>query len=260
MGYFNPQATQNHQCQYKSEWDDVIQQITSRSEYKPYQLGRTPPSHHLEAKALYIFTVARRLICSTWRLYWANGNNWKLIFIDTSALLFPMIELIGEARKAPGTHQLGAGIRWLQNRSVPSATDPWLDQSLVTSLADSKGTGAPRVCDLYFLRNYYLHGLKNTKQGQVKITPREIADMANFRLPEAISKQAEIAMREYWDQLKQDDGTDPNNNWIERLAAADIHPFMIESSGIFDAGLVDPDIVDYLEDFNATVCVNKKDL
>lgn len=254
MGYFYPQATQNYQCQYKFEWEVVVQQIVSRPEYKVHLLGKNPPSHHLEAKALYIFTVARRLICSAWKLYRANDNNWNLIFTETSTLLFPMLELVGEARKAPGTKELGAGIRWLQSMGLPSNTDPWLDKNLVTSLTHHMGKGAPRVCDLYFLRNYYLHGLKNVESKNIAISPREIADMANAELPKAISKQAEIAMRDYWKQLKQDDGTDPNNNWIERLAAADIHPFMIEGSGIFEAGLVDPDIVDYLEDSSWAIC------
>ncbi len=251
MGYFK--STQD--CQhYKPEWEAVVHQIASRPEYGPYELGRNPPSHHLEAKALYIFTVARRLICSAWRLCWANNNNWNLIFVETSTLLFPVLELIGEARKAPGTHQLGAGIRWLQSVNLLSSADPGSDRSLVTSLTRHMGKGAPEVRHLYFLRNYYLHGLKNVRTGSTKVTPREIADMANAELPRAIAQQAEIAMREYWKQLKQDDGTDQNNNWIERLAAADIHPFMIEGSGIFDAGLADPNIVDYLEDSNATVC------
>jgi hypothetical protein len=250
MGYFK--FTQN--CQhYKSEWEAVVQQIASRSEYKPHLLGKNPPSHHLEAKALHIFTVARRLILSAWTLYWKNGNNWSQVFVEASTLLFPMLELVGEARKAAGTKPLGVGIRWLQSVNLITNTDPDNDYSPITSLRIYMSKGTPQVRHLYFLRNYYLHGLKKTGTRSITISPREIADMANTELPEAISKRAEVAMREYWDQLKQDDGTDQNNNWIERLAAADIHPFMIEGSGIFEAGLVDPSIVDYLEDPKARI-------
>lgn len=58
-------------------------------------------------------------------------------------------------------------------------------------------------------------------------------------------------MRTYWNQLLQDD---ESHGWVERLVDADIHPFVIQGSELFGAGLVDPDIVDYLEDFNTTVC------
>ena len=245
MGYFK--FTQD--CQhYESEWEAVVRQITGRPEYKPYQLGKKPPAHHLEAKALYIFTVARRLICSVWRLYCANCCNWNLIFIETSTLLFPMIELIGEARKTPGTQELGAGIRWLQcPKNLPAKKDPIQDKSLVRPLAQyMNGKPAPRVCDLYYLRNYYLHGAKNVTDRSVPI-----ADIVNAELPKAIAQQAEVAMREYWTILKQDDGT---HEWVNRLAQADIRPFIIQGSGIFDAGLVDPNIVDYLENPKATVC------
>ena len=104
----------------------------------------------------------------------------------------------------------------------------------------------PQVSDLFFLRNYYLHGLKEHSDPTITI-----ADIINAELPYAITQQAETAMRAYWNQLLQDDGS---HGWIERLVNADIHPFVIQGSELFEAGLVDPDIVDYLEDFNATVC------
>jgi len=108
------------------------------------------------------------------------------------------------------------------------------------------GKPAPRVCDLYYLRNYYLHGLKNVTDRSVPI-----ADIINAELPYAIIQQSENAVHIYWEHLKQDKGT---HEWINRLAQADIRPFVIQGSELFEAGLVDPDIVDYLEDFNATVC------
>jgi hypothetical protein len=66
----------------------------------------------------------------------------------------------------------------------------------------------------------------------------------SYRLPQAIVKRAEEVIPEYWKQLKEDDGS---QEWVERLARADIRPLEINGSGVFDAGLIDPDIVDYLE-------------
>jgi hypothetical protein len=51
-------------------------------------------------------------------------------------------------------------------------------------------------------------------------------------------------MPKYWKQLKEDDG---DQKWVERLARADIRPLKIQGSGVFEAGLIDPNIVDYLE-------------
>jgi len=77
-----------------------------------------------------------------------------------------------------------------------------------------------------------------------------IADLMNYELPRAIAIYSETAMREYWRQLKQDDGT---HEWIARLAQADIHPFPIQGSKYFEAGLIDPEIVEYLENPPKTV-------
>ena len=256
MGYFQVSRTCAH---YDADWEAVATQIKQWPPvYQPgrdiaqrldqYKLFQQPPDQGIEAKVLYVFTVARRLIRSAYQLAKVNGHRWNLIFIETSSLLFPMIELVGEARKVPRTQELGAGIRWLQTpENLPTGQDPIQDTTPVNSLANyMNAKGIPRVCDLYYLRNYYLHGPKNLKDSTVPI-----ADLVNAELPYAITQQGEHAMRVYWQQLRQDDGT---HGWIERLAAADIRPFAIQGSDIFDAGLVDPDIVDYLEDFNATVC------
>jgi hypothetical protein len=47
-------------------------------------------------------------------------------------------------------------------------------------------------------------------------------------------------MHEYWEQLKSDNG---NGGWVSRLAQADIYPFIISGSGLYDCGLIDYNIV-----------------
>jgi hypothetical protein len=70
----------------------------------------------------------------------------------------------------------------------------------------------------------------------------------NYQHPRSLAIQAEIAMREYWKQLRQDDSS---NGWIARLAQADIKQFPIPGSALpgqpsFEKCLIDPDIVEYL--------------
>jgi hypothetical protein len=95
---------------------------------------------------------------------------------------------------------------------------------------------------LTFLRNYFLHGSKDP--GDSQGGPAPAAGIMSYELPIVLAQKAEKAMPVYWGQLKQDDGT---QKWVERLARADIRPFQIQGSGVFEAGLVDPDIVDYLD-------------
>lgn len=252
MGYFR--CTSINCAHHQSEWEDVVRQVQGpdwRREYSGYQHPLPQQmSHHLEAKALYVFTMARRLVSSVYRLAKAerekaeragctlvDGAEWKLIFVETTSLLFPMIELVGHARSGIGgsNKSLWAGIYWLHNpkvlRQVP--TPPRADTTKVCALLGLE------VGHLIALRHYYLHGSKNLDCRRISI-----ADIISYKLPQAIAKQAEKVMPVYWDQLKQDDGTP---GWVERLARADIRPFKIQGSKFFEAGLVDPDIVDYLE-------------
>jgi len=258
MGYFDTQALKD--CQHhKTKWEAVVQQI---KDWQPTYAGeridhcflyQNPPAHHLEAKALYIFTVVRRLVCSACKLAKVdNAWNWNAVFIETSSLLFPMIELVGEARREKKKHELGAGCLWLLDPAY-QPTKSECDESKDTRRLDALKTymspsrQGPMVSDLYCLRNYYLHGSRNAfgKRGS-------IADIVNAELPNAIARRAEVTIRSYWNQLKSDDGT---QGWIDRLAKADIHPLpILGSDGLFDAGLIDPNIVDYLENPNATVC------
>jgi hypothetical protein len=53
-------------------------------------------------------------------------------------------------------------------------------------------------------------------------------------------------MRAYWNQLRRDDGK-TSNGWVSRLKNADILPFPIQGDELFEEGLVDPNIVDYIE-------------
>lgn len=245
MTYFK--VTQDSK-DYEQEWKDVVQQIQNWPQECRDRLLQ--PSHHIEAKALYVFTIARRHVCAAAQLAQANGGNWKLIFVEASSLLFPMIELVGEARKAPSGSPLGAGIQWLRDPNYlppqnmkPPKTDQDRLNNLLTFMPER--LQGPTVSDLFYLRNYYLHGVKNNSRN--KAIP--IADIINADLPEAIARYSEEAMREYWRQLRGDDGT---HHWVERLAAADIHPLRIQGSN-FEAGLIDPDIVAYLEDSSHTV-------
>jgi hypothetical protein len=175
--------------------------------------------------------------------------SWKLIFVEATSLLFPIVELIGEARRDKGVSSsaLGAGIQWLRDPSdlspAQTTNDVKIDSRRLDTLVPYMSqTQGPQVSELFFIRNYFLHGLKSHHDPIVSI-----ADLMNFELPRAIAIYCETAMREYWQQLKQDDGS---RGWVSRLAQADIHPFPIQGSEVFEAGLVDPDIVDYLENPN----------
>jgi hypothetical protein len=229
---------------YPTEWSAVVTQIQSWPSAPEYYDYKHPLprqiSHHLEAKALYVFTMARRLVRAAYKLggrtHRTEKANWKLIFVEVTSLLFPMIELVGHARLGTGgsNASLCVGVHWLHNPQrchQPRVTQA--DRTLVPALLNLE------VGHLVSLRNYYLHGSKNVSQ-----KPVAIADIMNYKLPQAMAQRAEEVIPIYWKQLKQDDG---NQKWVERLALADIRPFEIQGSGVFEAGLVDPDVVDYLE-------------
>lgn len=247
MAYFN---FTNVDCAcYKPEWDAVIEQVQGWSpERKGYLRGLI---HHLEAKALHVFTMASRLVYSAYVLADFEGRNWKLVFVEPLTLLFPMIELVGEARLGRNQgHKLGAGIEWLLDpSSYPSVYPPGTpptdvlkrDTRRLTSLESFMvdHSDGPEVSNLFHLRNYYLHGLKNLGEKGVLLK-----DIVNYELPYAIASQAEIGLRVYWEQLCSDDG---NQGWVDRLAHAKIQPLPIPGSGGLDEGLIDYWIVDYLE-------------
>ncbi|MFX1485460.1 MAG: hypothetical protein ACFFCP_19980 [Promethearchaeota archaeon] len=247
MGYFNFTGVN---CAYQSEWDAVVRQVRGwPSEYRDYRYPLpVEMSHHLEAKALYILTMARRLVRTACEL---GKANWELVFVETTSLLFPMIELVGHARldarqariaygkgpnEVPSVANLWAGLHWLRDSAnLPQVNDNRLKY-------DSDMLDRWQIGHLISLRNYYLHGSKSAKDRKGRLIP--IADIMSYELPRVIVECAEKTMPEYWKQLKEDDGT---QEWVARLASADIRPFKVQGSSVFEAGLVDPNIVDYLE-------------
>lgn len=238
-------------CSYEAQWKDVVAQIQG---WYPDHMDYQSPlprqvAHPLEAKALYVLTIARRLVRSAYRLAEQAKGNWKVVFVEATSLLFPMVELVGHARlndsevqKAYGKDDvsaanLWAGLWWLHKpMCLPHVKDNQLKYET------ERLAGKWQIGHLIALRNYYLHGTKEAKDRKGNAIP--IADMMDFEQPRTMAELAQEAMRVYWEQLKQDDGT---TKWVERLAHADIQPLIIQGSGIFEQGMVDPDIVDYLE-------------
>ena len=213
MSYFQ----QDLQCKpVHSEWSDLVEFI--RHEWKPKHRNIL---NHLEfpidVKALSVFSIARRLIMSAEEL---GENQWPKKFIGTMMILFPMIELVGHARVGPASGydqtetNLGAGIEFLLD---PETTPrPLSQKSLKTDYRrldklvqymDHHKEG-PRVSDLFFIRNYFLHGVKSHKDKN-----SSMEDMMNFELPKAIVPRAEYCLKIYWKQLKQDDG---KKGWVKR--------------------------------------------
>lgn len=208
--------------------------------------------YSLEAKALSIFSIARRLVNSaeTLALHITPEHivRWDLVFVEASTLLFPMIELVGCARLgrlSDGTtpnsvRRLIAGLEWLRNpEDLPSGNSlnqVGLDTERMESLVrhmDVHLNVSPRIIDVIETRNYFLHGVIS---GGINHIP----NLLNFELPMAIINESRVAMQAYWHQLLHDDG---NQGWLINLSQAAIHPFIIQGSDIFDQGLLDPDIV-----------------
>jgi hypothetical protein len=158
---------------YPTEWSAVVTQIQrwpSAPEYYDYKhpLPRQI-SHHLEAKALYVFTMVRRLVRAAYKLggrtHRTEKANWKLIFVEATSLLFPMIELVGHARLGTGgsNASLCVGVHWLHNPQrfhQPRVTQA--DRTLVPALLNLE------VGHLVSLRNYYLHGSKGSVPEQLR--------------------------------------------------------------------------------------------
>jgi len=205
--------------------------------------------HPIEAKALAIVSIARRMTCSAWRL--GNEIGWKKVFVETSSILFPMLELVGFARLGEGSSDqcLVAGSEWLLDTEIfpqvslnPRGDDRELI-SLVPFMKDH--SSGPRISNLIHLRNYYLHGLKNVRDTSVNI-----ADIVNYEIPLAICQLAVSNIKIYWEQLRNDNGS---HGWVDRLGQAEIQPFVIQGSNAFEQGLIDPEILDWLH-FPDTEC------
>ena len=242
MSYFNAMG---FECaHYPQEWRRVLGQIQGWSSSYPIFRGISQP---LEAKALYVFTVARRLIQAANRLN-NQANGWKPVFLEATVLLFPMIELIGYSRVDDSevrnifsgtnvsTVNLWAGYHWLLNPSwLPAVQNQ-------NQRADSTLLSKWQIGHLVSLRHYLLHGYKQIRSYMGSPVP--IDDIINYELPEYVVTRAQQTLPDYWQQLKQDDGSD---GWVQRLVQADIRPLKLQGSNLYEEGLVDLDIVDCLE-------------
>jgi hypothetical protein len=239
---------------YPKEWQKLFEYV--RDEWpSSYAAGLGDLNHQIEVKALSVFTIARRLVRAAYRLAGrtrrTEKGDWKPIFAEATSLLFPMIELVGHARlddgqartaygkqtneEVPSVANLWAGLHWLHD----SANLPQVKNDLLKY--DTDKLDKWEIGHLISLRNYYLHGSKSAKNRKGKQIP--ISSIMSYEIPRVIAGRAQEALPKYWRQLKEDDG---NQEWVERLARADIRPFQIQGSP-FEAGLIDRDIVDYLE-------------
>lgn len=241
MGYFKAIG---FGCAHPQEWSRVLNQIQGWG--SSYSISKDI-SQPLEAKALYVFTMARRL---TRAANWLNEqvNGWKPVFLEATVLLFPMIELIGysrvddnevrnvfNGRSDVSAVNLWAGLHWLLDPSwLPAVQNQ-------NQRADSTLLSKWQIGHLVSLRHYLLHG---SKQVSYMGSPVPIDDIINYELPEYVVTRAQETLPDYWQQLRQDDGS---QSWVERLVQADIRPLKLQGSRLFDEGLVDPDIVDCLE-------------
>ncbi len=68
----------------------------------------------------------------------------------------------------------------------------------------------------------------------------------SYQLPHAIISQAKVGLASYWQQLKNNDRKQ-SQDWIDHLAKAKIYPLRVRGSVVFDNGLIDPDIVIWIE-------------
>jgi hypothetical protein len=242
-------------CQhYPDEWEALLNYIKSAwTSNNAAHLGDLV--HQIEAKSLYVFTLSRHLIESAESLP-VNGN-WRPVFVEASILLFPMLELVGEARMGNKTHtsswrRLASGIDWLidplvfPTRSIGTSNSFSADVSRINTLGRYMQTlpSGPKVRELYHLRNYFTHGLKN--QGDPRFDIGAVQTCMNYELPQAVIQQAKSGLAIYWKQLRNEDRSG-SIEWVTRLAEADIYPFGIIGSDIYDKGLIDPDIIYWID-------------
>ncbi len=245
MAYFTCPMACAH---YVPEWTDLQNYI--KTDWPPEQAAHLGDlQHHLEAKALCIISMATRLMIAATQL--SKPSGWKLIFIEATTLLFPMIELIGAARlgKAPVTsdwRSLACGIDWLLDPEFLTTKSrqpfPGEDTTRVSTLGPHMNSlpSGPTVQELYHLRNYLVHGLKSIRSPNFSIGSLQTS--MNYELPRAIIAQAGVGLKIYWRQLSNSDGKE-NQDWINRLAEADIYPFCIKGSNLFEKGFIEPEIV-----------------
>jgi hypothetical protein len=250
MAYFAHTENTHH---HLDQWEHLLNYIkTAWPTEQAAHLGDI--DHHIEAKGLYVFTMARRLMTAAARL--AQGNGWQPIFTETTTLLFPMIELVGEARLGSTTNDhawrpLASGIDWLRDPEALPAKNrvlfPGDDGSRVNNLGQYMTTlpAGPTVQELYHLRNYLAHGLKAVRSSSFSVEALQTS--MNYELPAAIVRQAETGLAIYWRQLRNADERE-SPEWVTRLAEANIYPFSISGSGIYDAGVIDPNIAYWLSE------------
>jgi hypothetical protein len=250
MAYFTYTENSHH---YRDEWQELVNYIrTGWPSDTAAHLGDL--AHHIEAKALYVFTMSRHLIEEAENL--ASRRGWKSVFVEASMLLFPMLELIGEARLGnasnPGSwRRLASGIDWLidplqfPRKSIGTRQDFSTDEARVSTLGSHMSTlpTGPKVKELYHLRNYFIHGLKNQSDPNFDIGA--VQTCMNYELPYAILEQSKVGLTTYWEQLRNPDDSAPQG-WVTRLAEADIYPLGILGSPLYEKGLIDPDIVYWL--------------
>lgn len=234
---------------YPDEWEELLRYI--RNDWTKENFARLRSlNHHIEAKALYVLTISRHLIEKSESL--PTSGNWKRVFIEATLLLFPMIELVGQARLGnQGGNDFGSGLDWLANpNDLPrsrSNDDLKTDETRISTIGSHMSTlpEGPRFRELFHIRNSFVHGLKNQHDPHFGIGA--VVTSMNYQLPKAIISQAKSALDVYWSQLQNLDGHE-SQEWITRIAEADIYPFGIMGSKIYEKGIVDPDILDWLRE------------
>jgi hypothetical protein len=251
MMYF----TYTQSCQhYINEWEALLNHIKNAwTPNNAAHLGNL--EHHIEVKALYVFTIARHLIETAENL--PTNGSWKPVFVEASILLFPMLELVGEARMGNEAHagswrRLASGIDWLidplvfPTRSSGTRDNFSADESRISTLGRYMQTlpSGPKVREIYHLRNYFIHGLKNQDVPNFDIGA--VQTCMNYELPYALIRQAKLGLAIYWKQLRNEDHTG-STNWVTHLAETDIYPFGIMGSGVYEKGLIDPNIIYWID-------------
>jgi hypothetical protein len=252
MTYFTHTEDSHH---YIDEWKCLLNYI--KTKWPPdYAADLGGLEHHIEAKALYVLTTSRHLIEAAEAL--VQQGNWRPVFVEASLLLFPMLELVGLARLGGEQGQImSSGIDWLVDplmfpRPNRTTNDLKTDGDRIGTLGRYMKTLAdgPRVRELFHVRNYFTHGLKNQRDTNFDIGA--VQTCMNYELPYAIAQQAKVGLVVYWKQLRNVDRKGPTE-WVTRLAEADIYPFGIMGSPIYEKGLIDPNIIYWITSLSASV-------